>query len=152
MSDEEEGGYADLAPSITVRLAAGLHAVSGLYLVLAAVQILITLRFFGELAFMQYLNWALVVLGVAQIYVGAQLVRMREPYGVVAVALGFFAALFVTGWVVANVSFAVFSCMQVFGLLFAWGAALASTLSVGPVKRAAAARKKLEAGGMDLGL
>jgi hypothetical protein len=152
MSDEDEGGYADLAPSITVRLAAGLHAVSGLYLALSAVQVLISARFFGPLAWLQYLNWTLLFVGVGQIYVGAQLVRMREPYGVVAVVLGFVVALLVTGWVVANVSFTVFSCMQIFALLFAWGAALASTLAVGPVKRAAAARKRLEAGGMDLGL
>jgi len=54
--------------------------------------------------------------------------------------------------VVANISFAIFSCMQLRALLFAWGAGLSSTLAVGPVARAAAARKRLEAGGMDLDL
>jgi len=47
--------------------------------------------------------------------------------------------------VVANISFAIFSCMQLRALLFAWGAGLSSTLAVGPVARAAAARKRLEA-------
>lgn len=148
----DEPGFGDLAPTIAVRGAAGLHVVSGLYLLLSAVQLLTTVVFFGELWLVQVLNWALIPMGIGQIIVGAQLIRMRTPWAVVATVVGFLIALLVTGWMIANVAFTIFSCMQLGALIFAWSAAMLSPLTIGAVARASKARKKLEEGGMGLGL
>lgn len=150
--NDDETGFADLAPSISVRLAAGLHVVSGLYVLLSAVQLLTSIVFFGELELVQYLNWFLCLLGALQIVAGAQIIRMRTPWGVLGTALAVVVALTVTGWMVANISFQIFSCMQLGALVFAWAATMITPLTIGPIARASAARKKLEAGGMGLGL
>ena len=152
MTGADEPGFSDLAPSLAVRGAAGLHVVSGLYVLLSAVQLLTSVVFFGALWMVQVLNWALIVMGVAQIAVGAQLIRMRTPWAVIATVFGFALALLVTGWMIANVAFTIFSCMQLGALVFAWSAAMLSPLTIGAVARASQARKKLEEGGMGLGL
>jgi hypothetical protein len=150
--DREELGFADLAPPFAVKLAAALHGVTGLYVGLSAVQLLISVVFFGPLELMQYLNWALVVLGALHVGIAARMIRMRSPWGAVGLLAALFSAGLVTGWVVASVSFAIFSCMQLGALALAWATLLAAPFALGPITRADAARKKLEEGGMGLGL
>jgi hypothetical protein len=58
----------------------------------------------------------------------------------------------VTAWVVANVVFAIFSCMQLGTLVFAWIAAALAPFTIRPIAAAARARKALEDQGLDLGL
>jgi hypothetical protein len=57
----------------------------------------------------------------------------------------------VTGWVVANVSFAIFSCMQLGALALTWTTLAAAPFALGPIRRAEAARAKLAESGLDLG-
>lgn len=152
MSKDEEVSVAALDAPFVVRAAAGFQAVSGLYLLLSAVQLLTSVTFYGELVFIQYANWAFVVLGVAQVFVAAQTVRVRAPYGVVGTVLCAVVALAVTAWLAANVYFTIFSCMQLGTLVFSVVAAILAPFTIGPIRRAAAARKSLEDQGMDLGL
>ena len=78
--------------------------------------------------------------------------RVRAPYGVVGTALSVVIALAVAAWIAANVYFTIFSCMQLGTLVFSWIAAILAPFTIGPIARAAAARKTLEDQGMDLGL
>lgn len=149
---QEEPGFADLAPPLPVKAAAALHGVTGLYVALSAVQLLISVVFFGPLELMQYLNWALVLFGALHVLIAARMIRMRAPWGAVGLLAALFTAGLVTGWVVASISFAIFSCMQLGALVLAWGTLFASLFALGPITRAEAARRKLEEGGMGLGL
>jgi hypothetical protein len=152
MSERDEAGLQSLDAPFVVRAAAAVQAVCGLYLLLSAVQLLTSIRFYGEVVIIQYANWAFLALGVAQVFVAAQTVRVRPPYGWVGTVLSGLVALAVTLWVGANVYFTIFSCMQVGTLAFAWTAAILSPFTIGPIARAASVRKQLEDQGMDLGL
>lgn len=152
MTDEQDVGVAALNAPFVVRVAAAFQAVSGLYLGLSAAQLLLSVRFFGELVFIQYANWAFVPLAVLQIVSAAQVVRVRAPWGVLGTALSVLIALMVSAWIAANVYFTIFSCMQLGTLIFAWIAAILAPFTIGPIAKAAEARKALEDQGMDLGL
>lgn len=152
MSKDDEVSVTALDAPFIVRAAAGFQAVSGLYLLLSAAQLLTSVTFYGELVFIQYANWAFLVLGAAQIFVAAQTVRVRSPYGVVGTALSAFIALAVAAWLAANVYFTIFSCMQLGTLVFSVVAAVLAPFTIGPIARASAARRSLEDQGMDLGL
>lgn len=152
MSQEEEVSVASLDAPFIVRAAAGFQAVSGLYLLLSAIQLLTSVTFYGELVLIQYANWAFLVLGVTQVFVAAQTVRVRAPYGVVGTVLCAVIALAVSAWLAANVYFTIFSCMQLGTLVFSVVAAILAPFTIGPIRKAAAARRSLEDQGMDLGL
>jgi len=152
MSQEEDAGVSALNAPFVVRAAAGFEAVSGLYLLLSSIQLLTSITFYGELVLIQYANWAFLLLGVGQVFVAAQTVRVRAPYGVVGTVLSVVIALAVAVWIAANVYFTIFSCMQLGTLVFSWIAAILAPFTIGPIARAAAARKALEDQGMDLGL
>lgn len=156
MSDSQSSGVREpdvsaLATPALVRVASGFQAVSGLYLALAAVQSLVSVRFYGDLMLVQYANWALLVLGVGQILAAAKVYRLVAPYGVLATILAATVALAVTGWLVLNVYLAIFSCMQIGALIFAWIAAVLAPWTIGPVRAADAARRALARDGMDIG-
>jgi len=152
MTEREDANVQSLDAPMVVRAAAAFQAVCGLYLLLSAAQLLLSIQFYGELVVIQYANWTFLVLGVAQIFVAAQMVRVRAPYGWVGTVLGAVVALGVTAWIAANVYFTIFSCMQLGTLVFAWVAAILAPFTIQPIARAAAVRKQLEDQGMDLGL
>ena len=152
MSEPDLSNVQALNAPFLVRVAAAFQLVSGLYLALSAVQLLLSVRFFGELVLVQYANWAFVPLGVLQVVSAAQVVRVRAPWGVRGTALSVSIALMVTAWVVANVVFTIFSCMQLGTLVFAWIAAALAPFTIRPIAAAARARKALEDQGLDLGL
>ncbi len=152
MTDESEKEISALATPFVVRAAAALQAVSGLYLAISAIQLLVSLRFVGELAPIQYLNWAFIPLGVLQILAAARLLRMRAGWGWVALALALVVALGATSWVALNVFFGIFSCMQLGTVSFAWIALVLTPFTIGPLARASRARRALERDGMSLGL
>ncbi|GAB4213233.1 MAG: hypothetical protein OHK0013_36930 [Sandaracinaceae bacterium] len=152
MRERHEADLQSLDAPFVVRAAAAVQAVCGLYLLLSAVQLLTSIRFHGELVIIQYANWAFLALGVAQVFVAAQTIRVRPPYGWIGTALSALVALAVTLWIAANVYFMIFSCMQLGTLVFAWGAAVLSPFTIAPIARAASVRKQLEDQGMDLGL
>jgi len=76
---------------------------------------------------------------------------MRRPWGSVGLFGSLFSCGLVTGWVVANMSFAIFSCMQFGALALTWATLAAAPLALGPIRRAEAARAKFAEGGIDLG-
>lgn len=150
--EENDADVSSLNTPFVVRVAAAFQAVSGLYLLLSAVQLLSSITFFGELVLIQYANWAFVPLALAQVLSAAQVVRVRAPWGWLGTGLSALIALAVTVWIAANVYFTIFSCMQLGTLVFAWVAAILAPFTIGPIAAAARARKALEDQGMDLGL
>ena len=147
----DDASLAALAVPPAVKAAALLHGVSGIYVALSAIQLLVSVTFFGPLAVMQWLNWALVLVGVLHVAVAGRVYRMRRPWGSVGLFGSLFSCGLVTGWVVANVSFAIFSCMQLGALALTWTTLAAAPFALGPIRRAEAARAKLAESGLDLG-
>jgi hypothetical protein len=148
----DDASLAALGAPTVVKAAALLHGASGIYVALSAIQLLISVTFVGPLTAMQWLNWALVLVGVLHVGLAGRLYRMRRPWGTVGLFGSLFSCGLVTGWVVANVSFAIFSCMQLGALALAWANLAAAPFALGPIRRAEAARAKLAEGGVDLGI
>ena len=135
-----------------VKAAAAFQAVSGIYLAASAIQMLMSgIVFYGELAWIQYATWMLVLAGCVQVFFAAQTIRMRA-LGLLAVPFSLVLALVVAGWVGMNVHFMIFSVMQLGTLCFSWSAAALVPFVLGPTRRAAQARRALEAEGLDLGI
>lgn len=151
-AEEEDANVTALNAPFIVRVAAAFQAVSGLYLLLSAGQLLMSVRFFGELVFIQYVNWLFVPLALLQVLSAARVVRVRAPWGWVGTILSVSLALMITGWIGANIYFTIFSCMQLGALIFAWIAAVLAPFTIKPIARAAEARRVLAEQGMDLGM
>ncbi len=135
-----------------VKATAAIQAVCGLYVGLSAVQLLTSLTFYGELLLVQYLNWALLALGASQVALAAGTLRLRGIQAIAAAVLAGILAPVVSAWAALNLSLAIFSCMQAGAVLLAWSAALLSPFAIPPARAADAARRKLAAEGMDLGM
>lgn len=134
------------------KAAAAVQGVSGIYVALSAIQLLISLEFYGRLLLVQYLNWALLVLGVLQVYFALGTLRALYRSTIASAVLAGILAPTVLGWAVLNVWVAVFSCMQAGAIVLVASAAMLSPFAIGPAKRVEAVRKRLEAEGMDLGM
>ena len=141
-----------LNPPLMVKAAAAFQAVSGIYLTASAFQMLTSIVFYGELAMLQYANWVLALFGILQVFLAAQTIRMRPTFTFIAVPFNIALALIVTLWIAISVHFAIFSVMQLGTLIFAWCAGALMPFTIGPARRASAARKALEAEGLDLGV
>ena len=135
-----------------VKAAAGFQAVSGIYLAASALQMLTSIVFYGDLEVLQYINWALALSGILQVFLAAQTIRMRTTFTFIAVPFNILLALVVAGWIATNVHFMIFSVMQLGTLIFSWCAAALMPFTIGPTKRAGEARRALEAEGLDLGV
>jgi hypothetical protein len=140
-----------LEPGPLAKAAAAIQVVCGLYVVLSAVQLLISLEFYGPLTIVQHLNEALVALGVLQVWLAAGTYRVKLVHTAAAAVLAGLVAPVVTGWAVVCLAVEIFSCMQAGAVLLAWSAALLSPFVVGHARKAEVVRKKLAADGMDLG-
>jgi len=135
-----------------VKAAAAFQAVSGIYLTASAIQMLTSIVFYGDLALLQYANWALVLSGVFQVFLAAQTIRMRTTFTLIAVPFNIVLAFVVAGWIATNVHFMIFSVMQLGTLIFTWCAGALMPFTIGPTRRAGEARRALEAEGLDLGV
>lgn len=141
-----------LNPPIMVKAAAAFQAISGIYLAASAFQMLTSIVFYGDLAMLQYANWALAVSGVFQVFLAAQTIRMRTTFTFIAVPFNILLAIIVAAWIATNVHFMIFSVMQLGTLIFTWCAGALMPFTIGPTRRAGAARRALEAEGLDLGV
>ena len=91
-----------LNPSLMVKAAAGFQAVSGIYLAASALQMLTSIVFYGDLEVLQYINWALALAGILQVFLAAQTIRMRTTFTFIAVPFNILLALVVAGWIASD--------------------------------------------------
>jgi hypothetical protein len=135
-----------------VKAAAAVQGVSGLYVALAAFQLLISLEFYGRLLVVQYLNWALLALGIVQLVFALGTLRARLRSAIVSTAIAWILAPTILGWAAVCISVSIFSCIQAGAILLVASAAMLSPFAIAGARKAEAVRKKLEAEGMDLGM
>ncbi len=136
-------------PTALVRLASVTLAVVGLMTVLCGVQI--TDLHFYRYPILGALPYVMMVGGVAQIALASQIYRVRPWAAYGGVAHGGSMALVLTFWAVYSWGLA-FSCLLYITVPIAALALLLALAAIKPVRTAAAARARLAAEGLDLGI
>lgn len=135
-------------PGALAKVGALGQALSGLLIALCGLQ-LVSLH--SRFAILNALPYVLMLSGVALIVLAAQVYRVRVWAACVAAGLTPLLTLIMSAWVI--VAFAeVFSCLVMVTMPCVPLTSILGVLAIGGVRRAAAARAKLDAAGMGLGL
>ncbi len=140
---------AEASPPVIARVAGGVVALAGLLVLLTGAQTLAMVSIRGALAMAP---WVLVVLGGAELVLGTLVFRARAWGVLAAVALSFVLVAVGGAWLMFSLSHGL---VQLYGFAapcVAVGAAVMALLAMGPAQRATAARGRLKAQGMDLGI
>ena len=151
MSIQDDNDIAALGATGLVKAAALVQAVSGLFTLLGVVQ-LAGATFFGAYAPLTQGKWALGALGLLAMVLGARLVKMRMQRTAAAALLAIVLAPLATGWLLLCASAGALSLMQSAAAGASWLALLLVLLSIPDTRRADAARARLAASGMDIGM
>lgn len=138
----------DVTPSLLVKLAGRIVLVAGGLMALMGVQSL-TLWFAGMFAVVPYVQ---IALGVAVAVMGWMLNRGRGWAAIAGSVCAGVMALFNTLWIVWALSNGYFTLMSLIVIPFAVGGSVLAALAVRPCQRADAARARLAAEGLDLGM
>jgi hypothetical protein len=136
-------------PPALVRVAGGLVLFAGAMAVLTGGQVFLVAVMRGPLAAVPYL---LVGAGALDAFFGLMVFRARDWAAIGAVAVSGILMLLAFGWLVVSFGGGLF---QMYAMIspFAAAAALAMSIaSLGPCRRATAARERLAAQGMNLGI
>jgi len=150
-SDEERAVDADIQaaePPILVKFASVAQGLAGLFVGLTGLQ-MVDFRWRVEWA--SYVPYCLLFLGAAGLGMSAMLYRSRRWAGIASPILGAVTALTMVGWLF-HVLTNVFSCIMWVAVPLSCLSTILSAVSVGPVLRTAAARRRLSDRGMNLGL
>ncbi len=145
----EEADIAATAPSLVVRVGAGLVLVAGIVALLTGFQsaVLVTIR--GSMAAVPYV---LLVLGFATIVSATLVWRMRGYGAIAATALTGVQVIVTTVWLFYSFGHGFFTLYalgapvaQIAGVVFA-------AIAIVPCMRASAGRARLAAAGLDFGI
>jgi len=146
----EEVDPSAAAPPLVVRAAAGVAAFTGLMVGLTGLQLLLSVRFAHVgLAVVPY---AMLLLGGGQIMLAVFVARARAWAAVASLVVAGFALLSMGTWLVFSVTSGIYSCVGLVVPPLALAAVVTGALSIGPARRADAARRRMRDEGMDLGL
>jgi len=137
------------APSLVVRAGAGLLAVTGLTVGLVGLQSLLSVRFLGVA---QYVPPAQLAVGVMAIVAAIFLGRARLWAAWGGLSLACLMAVGSLGWVIYTFGLGVFSLLALGSCFFGLLCLGVLPLTLGPCRRATAARERLREEGLDLGL
>lgn len=135
-------------PSLIVKLAALAYAIAGVLVALCGVQLLTMLLDGYEIP--TPLPYLLIAGGVGLLYLGARVFRARTWAAFAALGLAPVLLLILVGWLAYSVT-AIFSCIVLVCPPMLALSALLGGVSLGGVRRAAAARARLDAAGLSLG-
>jgi len=138
----------DITPTVLVKAAGRIVLVAGGLMALMGLQSL-GLRFAGVFVVVPYLQ---IVLGLAAAVMGWMLNRGRGWAAMAGAFCSVALAFFNIVWIVWALSNGYFTLMSLIVLPFAVVGSVLAALSVAPCKRADAARARLAADGLDLGL
>jgi hypothetical protein len=144
-----EDDIAAAVPPVIARVAGGAIALAGGAVALTGVQTLLMMTIRGPLAYVPY---AMLLLGAPHLVLAAMVLRARD-WAVLASIAGTVLLTLVSGaWAVVCVTHYVFSlyvvaspCVSVVGGILAF-------IALGPCRQASAARARLRAQGMNLGI
>lgn len=140
---------AEASPPVIARVAGGVVALAGLLVLLTGAQTLAMVTMRGALV---VAPWVLVVLGAAELVLGTLVFRARAWGVLSAIALSFLLVAVGGAWLMFSLSQGL---VQLYGFAapcVAVAAAVMALLAMGPAQRATAARQRLKAQGMDLGI
>jgi hypothetical protein len=143
-----EDDVAASVPPVLVRVSGGVIALAGAVVGLTGVQTLMfTMR--GPIALAPYL-----LLGAAlpHLVLGVMVFRARAWAAFAAIGGCFFLSLVSAAWLVIAISHLLFSLYALLAPVVSVAALVFAFLGLGPCQRASAARARLRAQGMDLGV
>ncbi len=139
-----------LSPTASVRLAATLVILSGFMLALSGFQLFVSVRLLS--AWVTWMPWLMMLLGLPTMYVGSQLYRMRGWAALASVGAMLVASLGMGGWTLFAGAHGLVSCLTPLVPVAAVGGFVLSLASLSACQRADHVRQRLRDTGMDLGI
>jgi hypothetical protein len=139
-----------LAPTPTVRLAAGLVVLEGFLAALGAFQLFLSVSFVSP--WVALVPWLLLFAGLPTFYVGTQLYRMRgwaALASIVAMAILGFGTI---GWTVFAATHGLVSCLTMIMPIVGITGLVLGIVALPACRRADSTRERLRDAGMDLGI
>jgi hypothetical protein len=146
---DEVTDIASSSPPFIARVAGGVVALSGALVALTGAQTLAIVTIRGAL---WVFPWALVVLGIAQLVLSAQVFRARGVAVMLAIASSAVLVLGAGAWLFLSLSQGFFQLYAFGGPSVSLAAVVMGLIALGPSRRASAARARLRERGMDLGI
>lgn len=146
--DAEEDIAASSPPALA-RVAGGVIALAGAVVALTGAQTLAMVSIRGPFAMAP---WGLLALGVGDLVLGAVVFRARAWGAVLAVGVSLAQAMASGFWLFFSMSHGLFSLYALGGPCMSVSAVALAVIGMGPCQRASAARARLKAQGMDLGI
>lgn len=150
-TDEERTMDADIQaaePPILVKLAAAVHALTGLFVGLTGLQLL-GARFVATWA--NFVPPFLLAIGLAAIVFAAMQYRARGWAAIASGVLSVITAITMLGWLFYTLT-SVLSCIMWLAIPLSGLSAILNLVAIGPIRRTAQARQRLSDRGMNLGL
>jgi hypothetical protein len=135
-------------PNLLVKLSAALYGLAGVLVALSGVQLLTMLL--DGYSIPAPLPYGLLGGGVGLLYVGTRVFRARTWAAFTALVLAPALLLVLGGWLAYSVT-AIFSCIVLVSLPMLVLSGILGAVTLGGVRRAAAARARLDAAGLSLG-
>ena len=146
----DDDDMAALANTTLPRAGAGAMAVAGLCAMLGSFQTWMLVRFLGFA--LASVPWLFVVMGLAAIFVGAKLAAARRWAAVATIALGSLLAVTSGAWVLYAFTLHFTAFFLILTPVVAGLAVILAAVAIPTCDRADAARKRLGAQGLDLGM
>ena len=144
-----EDDIAAATPPLVAKVAGGLVAFAGAIVGLTGVQTLMIVDLRGAFA---AAPWALALLGLAHVFVGAAVFRARAWAAMVALGGMVLLMLLTAAWLVFSIAHGLVSLYALGSPVAATAAFVLAILALGPCRRATAARTRLRDQGMNLGI
>ncbi|HEY8041906.1 MAG TPA: hypothetical protein VIF15_19010 [Polyangiaceae bacterium] len=144
-----EDDIADATPPLLARVAGGVVALAGAVVALTGAQTLLFVTIRGPAAMAPYV---LVALGVPEIVLGTLIFRARAWAALIAIGGTILSSLASAAWLVFSVGHYLFSLYALMAPVFAVSSLVFAILALGPCQRASAARARLRAQGLNLGI
>jgi hypothetical protein len=144
-----EDDIAAAVPPLLARIAGGTAVLAGAIVGLTGAQTLLIVTVRGPMASAPYFLGAL---GLAEIVIAVFVFRARAWAVVLAIGSSTLLALASTVWLFFSVGHGLFSLVALGAPVASVAATIFAVLAVGPSQRATAARERLGAQGMNLGI
>jgi hypothetical protein len=144
-----EDDIAAATPPLMARVAGGADALAGLVVALTGVQTLTLVELRAPYA---AAPWVLVALGLTTVVLGVFVFRARVVAAIAAIGAGGLLVLASGAWLVLSFTHGLFSLFAMAAPFVATAALVLTFLALGPCQRASAARDRLSAQGMNLGI
>lgn len=153
MTAPSDPGDADLAlvdASASAKASSALHGMAGVISALAGVQF-VTSGSFVDPA-LNAVPWSLIALGVLEVPIALLVLRNHYPAALAGALLAPLLAIAALGWLVLGMSSGMMSFLAMSAVPAAGGAAVVAPFALASVRRGWAAKRRLAASGMELGL